>query len=123
MSINARNKGKAGESEWINRFSPFFPGRELKRNLEQVRSGGSDICGVEPWVVEVKRCEKLEFNKWWRQVNAAVLNPEEMPVVSYRQNRGKWMFLVSTELLGVQDGRYAIIEEDTWIQMVIQGAV
>lgn len=117
MALNARNKGKAGESEFINRFQPFFP-NELKRNLEQVRSGGSDIAGCAPFVIEIKRCEKLELTKWWGQVGRAS-GPGVVPVVAYRQNRGQWQFLLPTWMLGLKTNSYVIVKEEDWLQLLI----
>lgn len=120
MALNARNKGKAGELEFIKKFEIFFD-HPLKRHLDQWREGGSDIEGCEPWVIEVKRCEKLEHNKWWAQVNKAVSAEEEIPVVAYRRNMIKyWTFQVPVTLMGIEHPGFALVHEDIWLQLVLR---
>lgn len=119
MSINAHNKGKAGEYEFIQRFQPFFP-NTLERNIEQVRKGGSDIIGSEPFVVEIKRCEKIELNKWWKQVTKAVTNEWDIPTIAYRQNRQNWKFLLPSRLIGIEHDGYIECDEDVWLRFVMR---
>ena len=130
--VHARNKGKDGELEWIKTFGILFKGRELKRNLDQTREGGADILGCEPFIVEVKRCEKLELDKWWRQVKAAeetlksahLAGPDSdqpfkrISVVSYRQNRGQWTFLLPASLMGIDTDSYVIAKLELFIKLV-----
>lgn len=118
MPINSRTKGKVGESQFIQRFNMFFP-EELKRNLLQVREGGADISGCHPFQIEVKRCQKLEFDKWWRQVNKALCSEEEIPIVAYRKNHGKWRFLIPAALVVDHNG-YMDVEEDIFIKLVMR---
>jgi hypothetical protein len=118
MPINARNKGKAGESEWINRYQPFFPD-QLKRNLLQVREGGADISGCEPFQIEIKRCEKLEHPKWWRQVMAAV-SGEEIPVVAFRQNHKEWRYLLPASLMIKDCEGYVEADENIFLKLVLE---
>ena len=120
MGINPRTKGSKGELEFINRFQPFFSDT-LKRNLLQTREGGSDVTGCHPWVIEVKRCEKVEPNKWWKQVKAAVIDLDtEMPVVAYRQNFGGWKFLIPSSMVGIEDDKYIECSEDVWLKLVLK---
>lgn len=119
MPINAREKGKAGELEFCHRFSPFFH-TELKRNLLQTREGGADIDGCAPFQIEVKRCQKVELKKWWRQVNAAIKDPAEIPTVAYRQNKQPWRFLLPAYLLGVDDNGFIEVNEDIWVKFVMK---
>lgn len=116
--INVRNKGRSGESEFVNRFQPFFP-ETLKRNLLQTREGGADISGCSPFQIEVKRCEKLEKDKWWKQVNRALTDESEIPVVAYRQNKRPWRFLMSVRLVGVDSDGWLEMSEDDWVRLVI----
>jgi hypothetical protein len=123
-SINTRTKGKQGEYDFIKRFEPFFPGRHLKRNLEQVRAGGSDIENTHPFVVEVKfvtdDCMSNK-NKWWKQVLTAVLDPvNDIPVVAYKGNRRAWRFLMSVNLIGVPGNGWLELSEEDWLQFVIK---
>ena len=120
---NIRKKGAAAELEWLHRFQPFFI-PELKRNLEQTRSGGHDITGCEPWVVEVKRVEDTcqgNKNSWWRQARASVKDYNtEIPVVSFRPSRKPWRFLVPVSLFGIESEEYAEISEDVWLKLVFK---
>jgi len=104
--MNVRNKGASGEREmckWLHKKMHIpLP----TRNLEQVRSGGSDIIDIEPFFIEVKRCEILDLPSWWRQV--VVETKKEVgdiePVVAFRQNRKPWEFLISAKMIGCKRG-------------------
>ncbi len=120
MGINPKAKGAKGELEFINRYQPFFS-EPLKRNLLQTREGGSDITGCHPWVIEVKRCQQLEHNKWWRQVSAAITDPDiEIPTVAYRQNHGQWNFQLPAMLLGIESSHFILANEDIWLAIVLK---
>jgi hypothetical protein len=119
MGINVRNKGKAGESEWVNRYQMFFP-NELKRNLLQTREGGADISGCAPFQVEVKRCEKLDHRAWWRQVTAACLHGDDIPVVAFRKNHGPWKYLLPAEMLGIRSPTYVEASEEVFLAVVLR---
>lgn len=119
MGINVRNKGKQGESEFVNRFQMFFP-NEIKRNLLQTREGGADISGCAPFQIEVKRCQKLDRKMWWRQVQAACLSEDDIPVVAYRQNHCPWMFLIPANLLPMtNDPGYMEVEEKVFLTILL----
>ena len=121
MGLNPKVKGAKGELEFIGRYQPFFPNTTLKRNLLQTREGGADITGGEPWVIEVKRCQQIENNKWWKQVKAAINDPtSEIPVVAFRQNHGQWRFQVPSDLMGIEDDSYVICSEDIWLKLVFR---
>lgn len=102
--INARNKGANGEreaAEWLYKNLNMM--RLPERNLEQVRHGGSDLLHTEPLCVEVKRCEAISLNPWWRQVTKAV-EENEIPVVMFRTNGNQWEFLLPAYLIGAENG-------------------
>lgn len=90
-----RNKGHDGEREIVKLLQPIVEmvlgEKRLVRNLQQSRQGGHDICGLEFLAIEVKRCETLEIEKWWKQtLKQAEMAGGSIPVLVYRQNRGKW---------------------------------
>ena len=116
MGINPRTKGKEGEREFVNRFQMFFP-EEIKRNLLQTREGGADISGCYPFQIEIKRCQKIEKPKWWRQVLAAC-SGDEIPVVAYRVNNGPWMFLIPADLVIDDCAGYMEVEERIFLMLV-----
>ena len=117
MAINVREKGKRAESEFINRFQPFFPG-ELKRNLLQTREGGADVSGAHPYQIEIKRCERLEKAKWWKQVLAATA-PEEISVVAYRQSKKPWSFLIPVYLMIPGATGFMEVDEDIFLKLIL----
>ena len=122
--VHARNKGKAGEQEFIETFRSLFP-EPIKRNLEQVRSGGSDLIGSDPFVVEIKRVEKLDLNNWWRQVtHAASTGPlcptKAVPLVAYRQSRQPWKFLLPATLIVAKSSTFIIADTETFIKFITE---
>jgi hypothetical protein len=117
MAINVRDKGVKGEQEFFKRFDMFFQDT-LKRNLLQTREGGADITGCSPFQIEVKRCEKLEFPKWWRQVSLAC-GPSDIPVVAFRVNSGPWRFLLPFNLVVPDTEGYMEVEERLFINLVL----
>lgn len=103
--VNVKSKGMSGEREVIMMLQAEIDkvvkesGCErvvLRRNLEQVRSGGADVEGLEWIEVEVKRREGEDVKKWWAQVSEAARKSGERrggavePVLLWRENRGKW---------------------------------
>ncbi len=116
--VHARNKGKDGEREFIQLFGQLWPS-SLKRNLDQVRDGGSDIVGCDPFVIEVKRVEKLDLNSWWFQVKVAASATEStvIPCVAYRQSRQPWRFLLPANLIVDSEG-YMIVDMECFIKFV-----
>ena len=121
--MNPRVKGANGEREaakWLqNKF-----GLELcpQRNLEQVRSGGYDLIGFEPFCFEVKRCERVDKRAWWLQVKNAI-NRGDIPVVMYRRNHQPWRFLIAAEHIGVNKGFIHLEAREflLWARRVING--
>lgn len=108
--INVRSKGAAGEREFCKWLFDNMNVPMPSRNLEQVRSGGSDITDIEPFFFEVKRCEALDFDSWWRQVVVECKKSyiedcvPAVPVVVFRQNRKPWEFLISATEIGCERG-------------------
>lgn len=122
--VHARNKGKAAETEFINKFQSLFP-ETIRRNLEQVRSGGSDVEGCDPFVIELKRVEILDLNSWWRQVQLAARQKSAVsdgsgfiPLVGYRQSRQPWRFLLPATLIVAKSETFIIADEETFIKFV-----
>lgn len=117
-----RAKGASAEREVIKLLEPIV--KELSegalfRNLEQVRSGGHDIVGIDWLAIEVKRCEVLAIETWWKQcVEQAERKSREneregkgkaLPVLIYRQNRKPWLVVLNGAVCGFRragDGLY-----------------
>ncbi len=94
-----RQKGHDGEREVVRVLAPVVEAvlgePRVRRNLMQTREGGHDICGLEHLAVEVKRCETLEIEKWWKQTLRQAENAGgAIPVLMFRQNRGKWRVMM-----------------------------
>lgn len=113
--VNGRSKGANGEREaaiWIQKHFDL----EIKpeRNLEQVRKGGHDLLGFPPFAFEIKRCEVLSKRDWWLQAVTSATSTYFVPVVMFRQNKGKWNFLISAKNIGLKTG-YIQLEEREFI--------
>ncbi|MEX0385846.1 putative PDDEXK endonuclease [Spiribacter onubensis] len=92
MGAMQRRKGASGEREIASLLGQYL-GAEVVRNLEQTRSGGHDLLGIEPFALEVKRCERVTIPVWWRQA-CEQIGPDQVPVVAYRQSRKPWVFIL-----------------------------
>lgn len=99
MVNRAKAKGSKGEYDAINLLQPIVNrvyGEEgltpptLKRNLEQTRSGGCDLVGLDWLALEVKRQETLNLNAWWQQTITSAKQIGAEPVLMYRQNNKPW---------------------------------
>jgi hypothetical protein len=94
----SRNKGARGEREVIRMLQPIVDtvcddcgvGRiVLQRNLLQAHSGGHDLFGLEWLSLEVKRQERENVGKWWRQTLRQAQS-WQTPVLIYRSNYQPW---------------------------------
>ncbi len=108
--INVRNKGASGEREFCKWLEVNFNLGELPtRNLEQVRSGGTDII-LPPFAFEVKRVEKPDWESFWCQSVIAARKLSEIngfefeAIVAHRYNRKPWTFLITSAHIGVPNG-------------------
>lgn len=106
MAINIRSKGANGERELCTEMNWIlaqvmrqlgYPEDQclkamssVQRNQNQTAVGGNDLANTFGLSIEVKRQETLSVNAWWKQCEAAADRNGEVPVLLYRQNRGKW---------------------------------
>lgn len=74
--INSRNKGANGEREFaavlqkvVNEVALLcgYVPPTIRRNTEQSQIGGEDLTGLPWYSFEVKRCQRVELDKWWQQ--------------------------------------------------------
>ena len=119
--INSRNKGANGEREagrWLQ--EQFKLEKTPRRNLEQVRSGGHDLEGFQPFCIEVKRSETIDKRSWWLQVTHSLTDEYFVPVVMYRQNGRKWKFLISGKHIGIKNGFMQLEEREfkLWVPTI-----
>lgn len=74
--INSRAKGANGEREFaavlqkvVNEVALLcgYVPPTIRRNTEQSQIGGEDLTGLPWYSFEIKRCERVELDKWWQQ--------------------------------------------------------
>lgn len=111
--INSRAKGASAERELIALLQEHLGDEiagELKRNLEQTRSGGHDISGLPGWAIEVKRYASLSeaelIRIWEKQVVRQAQEINARPALAYRADRKPWRFRVPLRLLTDLDGNW-----------------
>lgn len=131
--VNSRNKGAAGEREFIGIMAPLVTraciaaganGIVLSRNFAQAAVGGCDMDSLAHlgFMFEVKRHETLAINSWWKQVERAVQGKNCWPILAYRQNRQPWTFVVDCRMLGINaQGRVSMEQEvfTEWFEKVL----
>lgn len=93
MPINSRNKGAAGERE-VAKIIFDELGIKVERNLDQWRSGGYDLSGLDGWAIEVKRAKKPLLAQWWTQTLEQAEQGGLHPVLWYRLDNQKWRVVV-----------------------------
>lgn len=103
--INVQTKGKSGEREALGLIRAAMERVEaqlrdsglrvrsysddVKRNTMQSDRGGYDIHGVPLLALEIKRCETLQLDAWWRQAVRQATSGE-LPVLMFRRNKERW---------------------------------
>lgn len=112
--IHVVNKGKTGEREVVDLLATeiYYLIHQhqyddetkaalygiVQRNQNQSAVGGGDI-NILGLSVEVKRCEVLEVDKWWRQCTTSAARNGDKPVLIYRQNRKQWHVVMDSHLV------------------------
>lgn len=116
MGANPRTKGQSGEreiadalnyvvfSEMKKQGDPKPIINSIQRNQQQSAVGGADLTNTFDLAIEVKRQEALAINTWWAQCVKSAERNGHIPVLVYRQNRGKWKVVMNCELLVSQHG-------------------
>ena len=112
--VNARTKGHNAEREFIHYLEENGV-TGLTRNLDQTRNGGSDILGLPKLCIEVKRCEKLNIEKWWKQTLNEIRG-KQIPVLAYRQSRKPWTIVTLGSIILDRQLIRISIDIDEWIQ-------
>jgi hypothetical protein len=104
MAKMQRAKGQSGEREVATLLNqlvgeirhlkglPALNPKELpfQRNQNQSAVGGSDITNPFSLAIEVKRCETLSINAWWRQCIDQAEREGGLPILFYRKSRQPW---------------------------------
>jgi hypothetical protein len=109
--VHARNKGANGEREVVKLLNGIIERvlssqewdigiietarKCIQRNQNQSAVGGSDLNGVFGLAFEVKRCEQLHIEAWWKQTVDQAIRNNEMPVLIYRQSHQPWRVIMN----------------------------
>jgi hypothetical protein len=91
----SRSKGARGEREACAVLGEWL-GETFTRNLEQSRDGGGDCIQISGYCLEVKRCETLRINAWWKQAIEQASHRRVEPVLMFRQSRKPWRVLLKS---------------------------
>lgn len=114
--IDSRAKGARVELEF-SRLCFDHLGVSCKRNLEQSRSGGHDITGLDGWAPEVKARAsspaRAEFIRMWAQTLEQAHAINAKPLLAIKVNRRGWSFYMDAA-----DLRGDIYEPGkSWVQL------
>ena len=112
-----RAKGHNGELQFAKLLTTSLKLKKpLTRNIDQVRFGGADIMSLEPFAIEVKRCQTFNFPAWHKQAENQTTLANPVPVLAYRRNNQKWRInMRSKDLL-----KKRLIKKDEWITITLE---
>lgn len=95
MSINSKQKGKAGELEFCHEcakygFDKVYRTAQTNGKLEQSLADCEGLDYIHP---EVKRVEKLNIYTAIQQAirDTSAKKEKKLPIVFHRKNRHKWL--------------------------------
>jgi hypothetical protein len=124
MGKMARDKGARGEREVIDLLQPIVdiayqaaglePPKLKRTSSTQADGGGCDVHGLDWLALEVKRCESVHVDAWWRQC-CQQAKQGQLPVLLYRQNKRPWMARLIVQI--------AVVNTDAVVDMSIVGFV
>lgn len=102
--INVRTKGAVGEREAAALLQKVVDevftscGHEppkLRRNVEQSQVGGEDLVGLPWYSFEIKRVERVDLDKWWKQTCVQALRKPPLASMALAQRFGGWKSLAA----------------------------
>lgn len=134
MAINIRTKGASGEREIATILNEIIkevlevigvpdinnPNYYVARNTLQSAIGGDDLTNTYGFSIEVKRQEALAINTWWKQCVKSASEKNKVPVLIYRQNRGKWKVITKTLLTTTCRRKARIVVAETALENFIE---
>lgn len=91
----ARTKGSAGEREVCDILTRLT-GSPHKRILGQARDSGCD-ARYGPFMLEIKRQNRLKLPDWQKQVQVAANNEGLLPAIVWRRDGEKWWVALEFE--------------------------
>lgn len=124
---NSRAKGAAVEREFCAMIATHL-GVSCQRNLEQSRSGGHDITGLDGWAPEIKARANVparsELISMWAQTIEQAEAAKAKPVLAIKVNRRGWTCYV--DMADLNDSwqprkSWAAIEPEDFFQLVRDG--
>lgn len=90
MGRSSRTKGANGEREVVHILNARGFAAQRTAPLQAAKgSVDSDVLGVDGHALEVKRCERVEIDKWCAQIELAS-RPTDVPCVVWRRSRQPW---------------------------------
>lgn len=98
MSINSKQKGKAGELEWVKvcKANGFNAVRRTSQYCGQT-GDASDCVGLPGIHQEVKRVEKLNIHDAIAQAVRDSKDKGSIPIVAHRKNHTEWLVTMRAE--------------------------
>jgi hypothetical protein len=88
----------------------------VRRSLESVRTGGSDITSIPNLSVEVKRKKHIlpsDMNDFWLQCITQAEKEKRMPVLFSKEDRRDWVVTVAMgDVFKIQDMKFLPINMD-----------
>lgn len=126
MVNKAVTKGKRGEREVALRLNKLISSLGLDTVIRVVadpHGNDADLMSIPGLAIEVKRHETLNVNGWWRQAERQADNTGSIPVLVYRQNRGKWKYCIPAMLLNLSIPGFITLEEDvfsSWLEIYLR---
>lgn len=112
--INGRQKGARGEREAAAFAREHWGAVKARRGAQNGVSGGRDVEDVLPGVrVEVKREERLNVARAYRQAVEDAAREGGVPVVMHRPNRKPWRLTFNARDAVRIAGAFAAIEGRT----------
>lgn len=96
MGRMSRTKGIVAEREVVNLLKDRGLRAQRTAPLQAAGTDDADVIGVEGFALEVKRCERVEIDKWCAQA-ALAARPTDIPAVVWRRNNQPWRVALSFE--------------------------
>lgn len=124
---NSRAKGARVELDFAKLCFEHL-GIKVERNLEQSRSGGHDLSGLDGWALEIKARASVPGRKellgMWTQTLDQAQRVKSKPALAVKVNRRGWTVYV--DLADLSDSwvpckSWAAIEPEDFFQLVREG--
>ena len=94
----SREKGQQGERQFAKALSEHL-GYDVRRDITQVRDGGTDILDVDGWAIEVRWRKQLSLGAWWKEICGREYSEPRFPALAYRQDRQPWRVIIPLDCL------------------------